>query len=89
MLKGHFGNMNFDQAIENLSTNKTFINSQNWRNSSCTCAIFLKSYVCKHVIGIAIRLGLAEAPLEAKNVPLGQKRKRGRPSRAKPALIRQ
>ncbi|KAL0831843.1 hypothetical protein ABMA28_001373 [Loxostege sticticalis] len=40
-----------------------------------------------HIIGLAIRLKYAVPPVEAKNIPLGQKRKRGRPSKAKPALI--
>jgi hypothetical protein len=39
--------------------------------------------MCKHVIGLAIRLKYVVPPLEAKNIPLGQKRKRGRPSKAK------
>ena len=50
---------------------------------------FFKRVVCKHIIGVSIRLGLTQAPLEAKSVPLGQKRKRGRPSKEKPALVRQ
>jgi hypothetical protein len=54
---------------------------------TCTCRNFVKEYRCKHVIGVALRLKLCEAPLEAQSVPIGQKRKRGRPSKAKKALI--
>jgi hypothetical protein len=43
--------------------------------------------MCKRVMGLAIRLKLTSPPLEAKNVPIGQKRKRGRPTKSKPALI--
>jgi hypothetical protein len=49
--------------------------------------MFYKHYMCKHVMGLAIRLKLTSPPLEAKNVPIGQKRKRGRPTKSKPALI--
>ncbi len=41
--------------------------------------LFLKEYMCKHVLGIAIRLKVFQVCLEAKNIPIGQKRKRGRP----------
>ena len=43
--------------------------------------------MCKHVIGLAIRLKLAKPPAAAKDVPIGQKRRRGRPSKDTKALI--
>lgn len=49
----------------------------------CNCPAFAKEYICKHVIGISIRLKYATAPLEAGHVPCGEKRKRGRPSKTK------
>jgi hypothetical protein len=55
--------------------------------STCTCPSYLKQLQCKHVIGMKIRLKLLTVPAEAKSVPLGQKRKRGRPTRARKALI--
>ncbi|KAJ8713391.1 hypothetical protein PYW07_013761 [Mythimna separata] len=58
-----------------------------WMYGKCNCPAFYKNYMCKHIIGLAIRLKLANPPPEAKNVLIGQKRKRGRPSKAKPALI--
>lgn len=58
-----------------------------WMHGKCNCPAFYKNYMCKHIIGLAIRLKLANPPPEAKNVLIGQKRKRGRPSKAKPALI--
>ena len=58
-----------------------------WINGKCTCPNFFKNYICKHVIGLAIRLKYTTPPAEAKNVPIGQKRKRGRPTKARPALI--
>lgn len=62
---------------------------ENWMFGSCDCVNGQKKYLCEHIIGIALRLKLAEAPVEAKTLPLGQKRKRGRPSKAKTALERQ
>lgn len=56
-------------------------------DSTCTCAYFVKAVQCKHTLGMKIRLKLTNVPPEAKTVPLGQKRKRGRPALAKKALI--
>lgn len=63
------------------------MNDSNWKKSKCNCPGFLKNYICKHVVGMAIRLKHCKPPAEAKTVPLGEKRKRGRPSKAKPALL--
>jgi hypothetical protein len=43
--------------------------------------------ICKHIIGIAIRLKYVKPPPEARNISIQGKRKRGRPSKAKKALI--
>ena len=53
----------------------------------CTCSMYLKVNVCKHHLGMEIRLKMVDVPAEAKVIPLGQKRKRGRPSKARKALI--
>ena len=53
------------------------------------CPRFMKKNICKHTVGMEIWLGMCDAPAMAKTVPIGQKRKRGRPAKAKPALIRQ
>lgn len=45
--------------------------------ATCTCSDFFKIYVCKHIIGMALRLKLVEIPLEVKKVC--RKTKRGRP----------
>jgi uncharacterized Zn finger protein len=60
---------------------------QDWKMSTCTCPIFSKSQICKHVVGIAITRKDYEVPPAAKSVPLGEKRKRGRPAKAKKALL--
>lgn len=63
------------------------IDQKELNKSNCTCPYFLKQQNCKHVLGMKIRLKLVDVPTEAKLIPLGQKRKRGRPAKAKPALI--
>ena len=62
-------------------------NGEKWLEGTCTCPVFMKEYICKHVVGIALRLKYTRAPPQAKNVPLGQKRKPGRPAKAKKALL--
>ena len=54
----------------------------------CTCPMFLKKGACKHSLGVKIILGQVEVPPHATSVPLGQKRKRGRPKKAGAALMR-
>lgn len=63
------------------------ITTENWMFGSCDCKEGLKLFICQHIIGIAIRSKVATAPPEAKNIPIGQKRKRGRPAKAKRALL--
>ncbi|CAF1366121.1 unnamed protein product [Rotaria sordida] len=62
-------------------------NDAHWKTSKCNCPYFLKNYICKHVVGMAIRLKRCKPPPAAKTVPIGQKRKRGRPAKAKAALL--
>lgn len=67
---------------------RTYVqDADSWIHGSCTCPQFMKKYVCKHMVGIALRLKFVKVPLEAKALPLNQKRKRGRPSKAKKALL--
>lgn len=63
------------------------VTSENWQNGDCDCSDFIKLFLCEHLIGIALRLKVISAPIEAKNTPLGQKRKRGRPQKSKSALV--
>ena len=43
--------------------------------------------MCKHIIDLAIRLKAAKPPPAAKDIPIDQKRKRGRPNKSSKALI--
>ncbi len=51
-------------------------------NGMCTCENFLKKYMCKHLLGIAIRFKMFNVCQETKNIPISQKTKRGRPTLA-------
>lgn len=68
------------------TTFKSPVTSENWQKGSCDCGDFFKNYVCEHLIGVALRLKCVQAPAETKTVPIGQKRKRGRPAKSRPAL---
>lgn len=61
----------------------------NWLEGKCTCAQFMKNFICMHVLGVSLRMKFITAPDAARNLPLGQKRKRGRPDLAKTALVYQ
>jgi hypothetical protein len=63
--------------------------SDKWLDGQCTCPAFFKINMCKHVVGLAIRLKYVSAPLEARNISIGEKRKRGSPSKSKKALLMQ
>jgi len=68
---------------------KMEMEGEDWESATCTCPSYWKNYICKHILGIAIRLNIFSVIPAAKNVPLGQKRKRGRPAKAKKALLKQ
>ena len=70
------------------------LTESNWKQGSCTCPAYFKKYLCKHIVGIALRQTLVTKasllmPIQAKNIPIGSKRKVGRPALAKTALIMQ
>ncbi len=48
-----------------------------------------KLYCCKHTLGLGIRLGFIQPPSAAKDDGIEQKRRRGRPKKAQPALEKQ
>ena len=59
----------------------------NWKLGKCSCPFYAKNYKCKHLKAISATLRLYAIPPEAKQIQLGQKRKRGAPSKARPALF--
>ncbi|OAF67616.1 hypothetical protein A3Q56_04670 [Intoshia linei] len=70
---------------------KVSLNRNNWKFLKCTCPFWSKPYMCKHSIGIAIRLKIdgCIVPREAKALSLNIKKKRGRPAQTNQALMRQ
>jgi len=66
---------------------KIDVNTEQWEDSSCSCIYFMKNYTCKHIIAVANKLKLNVMPDNAKQIPLGMKRKRGAPSKTKTALF--
>lgn len=72
--------MKMSRIIYCVSSNKSAL------GVSCTCAKYMKNYICVHAIAYLVYCERLEIPMEAKSVPLGQKRKRGRPKRVSPAL---
>ena len=63
--------------------------SSNWKLSVCSCGWWNKHFICRHVIVVAVKMGLAEFPEQATTLLLNQTRKRGRPLNNTAALIRQ
>jgi hypothetical protein len=61
--------------------------AEKWKGGKSKCPCYLKQFICKHLIGLAIRLKYVKPPPAAKLVPIGQKRKRGRPKKATKALL--
>lgn len=59
----------------------------NWHKGICSCRNYFKLYMCEHILCISLRSKYVSSPEEAKCVPIGQKRKRGRPALAKAALV--
>ena len=61
---------------------RVVINTDNWRQGSCRCRMLQKEYMCVHVLGLSIRLGLVICPLDAIDIALQKKRSRGAPKKA-------
>lgn len=61
----------------------TILDKDSWIDSTCNCPAFMKQFIRKHILGIAIRLRYCSVPQEAKNIPIGSKGKNGRPATQK------
>jgi hypothetical protein len=59
---------------------------KSWKSSKCNFPMFLKNFICKHVVGMGIRSKKCKPPYEKEKL-LGQKMKRGRPTLARRALL--
>jgi len=77
--------------VECLRPNRDFqkhFHPGNYQNASCSCPSYQRKFMCKHILGIAIRKKLYAVPPAAKHVAIGEKRKRGRPKNCSKALLR-
>ncbi len=80
----------FDKFVATCFKIKTInSNVSKWDECACSCVYYAKHYSCYHIIAIAVAKKLTSIPDKFKNVPIGQKPKRGRKPKAKPALVRQ
>lgn len=83
-----FHTINFDKFQNNLCSIWVIdFDTSDWKCSECTCPRFLKTFVCKHILGIAIKGGFVKPPAAANPALLDGKKKRGRPAAVKKALI--
>ncbi len=57
-----------------ISIKSSTIDASNLNLSSCTCPVYFKRYVCKHIIGVLIRQKFLKPPVAAKNIPIGKNR---------------
>lgn len=67
------------------------LTKENWIEGKCDCSRFFKEFICEHVLAIACRLNLTNVREEVRttDIQIGQKRGRGRPAKAKAALVYQ
>ncbi|RNA25121.1 unconventional myosin-Ic-like isoform X1 [Brachionus plicatilis] len=85
--------LNFDQEMQkNLNTKliyhkKMDINFKLFNKNSVASLRDIQAQILS--IAVSSRLNLYQVPLQAKCLPIGQKRKRGQPSKTRPALQRQ
>lgn len=57
--------------------------------SSCSCRVFQKEFICKHLLSLAFYNRLKKCPKEGNNKLISKKAKRGRIALAKSALQKQ
>jgi hypothetical protein len=74
-------------AMFNIWTTTLSTDKEKWIDGKCDCPAYFKKRICKHVVGVAIRTKIAVPPPEAKAIPIGAKRRRGRPAKAKKAFF--
>lgn len=81
---------NFDEYVRDMHQRVYEVNfADDWRESTCTCPCYMKTLICKHIIGIAFISKEAECPADSNPNVLYKKKNRGRPPKAKSALVKQ
>ncbi len=74
--------MNFKVYCLTIPDNNNII-----KYGCCSCASFLKNHICKHILAFAVLHKQFKISNEPKNIPIGERRKRGRPALATRALL--
>ncbi|CAF3990042.1 unnamed protein product [Rotaria magnacalcarata] len=74
------------EIVEKWSKCYEKVDKLKWLDGVCNCAAFFKKFMCKHVVSMAIRLDHCKPPPAAKNVKIGDKKSRGRPSKSKKSV---
>ena len=74
-----------ESSIWSISLNQI----DDWRKGTCSCPYHQKNNKCKHLCALSSVMKIEDSiiPETAKQIGLGQKRKRGAPGKAKKALI--
>ena len=57
--------------------------ANDWKDSKCNCPYFFKTFLCRHVIFMAVLNTKVKIPLQYKGIPIDGKKRRGRVSKAK------
>jgi len=66
----------------------SLIDKEKWVNSSCSCACFLKNYICEHIVALALNENLVDMPLRYTKIQFTKKTKRGAKPKSTKALKR-
>lgn len=78
----------FVAAVTSIYTIEFPNEPKEWMNAECTCVQFSKKFMCKHILALAIRMGILKG-VDYDAQPLAPKRKPGRPKKAGPALSKE
>ncbi|CAF4998062.1 unnamed protein product [Rotaria sp. Silwood1] len=77
----------FDSTIQGIKETLRIVDKLKWLDGVYNCPAFFKKFICKHVVCMAFRLNYCKPPPTAKNVKIREKRRRGRPTKSKKALL--
>ena len=76
--------LNFDSLFEfTNSIRMVRLGKTNWKHSKCTCVDYFKTYICKHILVIALSQKLTVVPEKFYDSIIGNKPKPGRKKKAR------
>ena len=65
----------------NRTIKKVKLNKVEWKLSTCTCKMYFKDFLGKHIVALSVKTQLTEIDFSFRNI--GMKKKRGRKAEAK------